>query len=230
MGWVIAREDTCVGAEDPPFESDSPDPGAVKRDLQAPRLRRLRWRMRGAWLWPTFVALTAVDGLVLLELPFYDAAPEDLYGTLLVAGFANLIAVALGAPLAARWLRRRRADLPREIARNYTGTALVCAVTVAFLAGGFAHRPAVRAAELALAQQSIAVREYVISQEPAYHSGLAEADYLRIDEDLFRTCVPGPDPRRPLCLLVSTDQHPAGVTRDPDRTPNSAYRVHGGFD
>jgi hypothetical protein len=230
MGWVIAREDTRVGAEDSPLHPDSPERSAAKPDLDVPRLRRLRWRMRGAWLWPTFVVLTAVDGVVLLELPFYDAAPGDLYGTLLVAGFVNLIAVALGAPVAARWLRRRRGDLPREIARNYAGTVLVCAVTLALVVGGIAHRPAVREAELALAQQSLAVRDYVISQEPAYRSGLTHADYLRIDDDLFRTCVPGNDPRRPLCLFVSTDQHPPGVRRDPDRTPNSAYRVHGAFD
>ena len=41
--------------------------------------------------------------------------------------------------------------------------------------------------------------------------------------------VPGPDPARWLCLFVRTSQRPAGVTLDPDRSPNDAYRRHGGF-
>ena len=193
-------------------------------------VERWRWRMRGAWLWPTFVVLTLAGGVVLRELPFYDGAPEDLYGTLLVVGFVNLAAVALVAPLVAWLVRRRRSDLPRDVARNYAGTALVCAVGAALVAGGIAHRPAVRAAERDEAAQSAAVRDYVLAQAPEFRPGLGSADSLRIARDLFRTCVPGPDPRRPLCLLVSTDQRPPGIRRDPDRTPNSEFRVRGGFD
>jgi hypothetical protein len=186
--------------------------------------------MRGAWLWPAFAVLTAADGVVLEVLPFYDAAPDDLYGTLLVAGFTNLAAVALVAPLVARVLRRRRSDLPREVARNYAGTGLVCVIALAFLAGGLAHRPSVREDERDLRAAFAAARGYVGAQMPAFRAGLAHADALRLDEDLYRTCVPGPDPRKPLCLVVSTDQRPAGVRRDPDRTPNAAFRVAGGFD
>jgi hypothetical protein len=53
---------------------------------------------------------------------------------------------------------------------------------------------------------------------------------MRIQDDLYRTCVPGPDPKRWLCLYVDTAQRPAGVTLDGDRTPNSELRVHGGFE
>jgi hypothetical protein len=222
----------AIGREDSWVEPDGRQraEGSTRDDLRVPRLRRLRWRLRGAWLWPTLLVLTVVDGVVLLVLPAWDRAPADLYGSLLVAGFANLAAVALLAPAAAAWLRRRRPDLPREIARNYAGTALVWTVTGGLVIGGLAHRPAVREAEFDLAAQSAAVRQYVVRNAPGYRDGLARADYLRIDEDLFRTCVPGPDPRRPLCLLVTTAQHPPGIRRDPDRTPNAAYRVHGGFD
>jgi hypothetical protein len=38
--------------------------------------RRLRWRLRGAWQWPVFVALTLADGIVLVVLPPYDGAPR----------------------------------------------------------------------------------------------------------------------------------------------------------
>ena len=185
--------------------------------------------MRGAWLWPTFVVATLADGVVLRELPFYEGGPRDLWGTTLLAGFANLVAVALVAPLVARALRRRRSDLPREVARNYAGTWLVCALLALAVIGGVVHRPAVRAEEADRSAQLLAVVEYVRSQAPEFEPGLHAADTLRVEDDLYRTCVPGPDPKRPLCLLVSTDQQPPGITRDLDRAPNDAYRRHGGF-
>src|SRR5215211_7112849 len=80
---------------------------------------RMRWRMRGAWLWPAFFGLTAVDGILIVLLPPYDGAPQQLLGGVLLAGFANLLAIAVAAPLAGRLLRRRRPDLPRMIANDY---------------------------------------------------------------------------------------------------------------
>lgn len=198
-------------------------------DLRA-RLVRLRWRMRGAWMWPAFVVLTLVDGVVLLELPFYDAAPDDLYGTLLVAGVINLAAVALAAPVVAWVLRRRAGDLPREVARDYAGTALVCAIAAGMVIGGLAHRPAVQEAERDLENAAEAVRDWVLERAPAAVPGLARADVLRIDEDLHRICVPESDPERPLCLIVETDRDPPVVRPDGDRTPNTEFRVRGGFD
>ena len=186
--------------------------------------------MRGAWLWPTFAALTLADGLLLRALPPYRGVPDDLAGTTLLAGFLNLVAVALVTPLAARRVRRRRPDLPKPIAENYTGTALVVAITVALAVAGVAHRPALAEEADDRAAQLAAVHAYVIDQAPEYRPGLPAADTLRVEDDLYRTCVPGPDPKRPLCLFVSTDQAPPGIRSDPDRAPNSAYRGHGGFD
>ena len=60
---------------------------------------------------------------------------------MLLAGFANLIVVATIAPLAGRRLRRRRPDLPRLIADNYAGTALLCAIAAAIVALGLAPPP-----------------------------------------------------------------------------------------
>jgi hypothetical protein len=54
-------------------------------------------------------------------------------------------------------------------------------------------------------------------------------DVMRLEDDLYRSCVPGGGSDRWLCLYVKTDQSPAGVTADGDRTPNSELRVHGGF-
>ena len=80
--------------------------------------------MRGAWLWPAFCGLTLLDGLVIWRLPPYDGAPPGLVGGILLAGFANLLLVALVAPLVGRRLRSVRQDLPKVIAIDYAGTAL----------------------------------------------------------------------------------------------------------
>jgi len=47
---------------------------------------------------------------------------------------------------------------------------------------------------------------------------------VRVEVGMYRTCVPGEDPERPLCLFVETDQSPPGVTRDPERIPNALWR------
>ena len=185
---------------------------------------RIRWRMRGAWLWPSFVVLTLVEGVMLEVLPIAGDGPGGVVPGVLLAGFANLICVAAIAPLAARRLRRRRPDLPRVVADNYAGTALLCAVAVGILALGLAHRPSVLAAEDDLRAQAGAVHDYVTAQAPEYAPGLPLADPMRLEEDLYRSCVPGPDPKRWLCLFVNTEQRPPGVTLDHDRAPNTTYR------
>jgi hypothetical protein len=192
-------------------------------------LPRLRWRMRGAWQWPAFAMLTLLDGVVLTELPFYDRGPGSLAGGWLLATFFNLIAVAVVAPVAGRWLRRRRPDLPRSVAADYAGTAAIVAAAVSFLVGGVLHRPAVDAQHAEVAAVVASTHEYVVAQAPAYRRGLTGVDPMRVEDGLYRSCVPGADPQRWLCLFVHTDQHPAGVTRDPDEAPNAVYRYHGGF-
>jgi hypothetical protein len=191
--------------------------------------RRLRWRLRGAWQWPVFAALTVLDGLLLVELPFTgDGA--DLFGGILLAGFLNLAAVAVLAPLIGRAVRLRRPDLPRLIASDYAGTALLAAITVLLLAGGLLHRPALAAEEDDERAVAEAVHHYVRTETPEYARGLTAIDAIRIVPDEYRACVPSADPSRWLCLIVSTDQRPAGVTLDEDRAPNDAYRQHGGFE
>jgi hypothetical protein len=200
-------------------------PGQVER-LWWPRLR---WRMRGAWQWPTFGVLTLLDAVLLTRLPFYEDGPGPLVAGILVAAFANLLAVAVIGPLAGLWLRRRRPDLPRLIAGDYASTAVLLLICAGFLAGGLIHRPAVAAERADVAAVAASTRGYVIAQAPEYRGGLPEMDAMRVEEDLYRSCVPGPDPRRWLCVFVTTDQRPPGVTADPDRAPNAVYRMHGGF-
>jgi hypothetical protein len=197
---------------------------------QAERLwvRRLRWRMRGAWQWPAFALLTVLDGILLTELPFYARGPGNLAGGLLLAAFANILVVAVIAPLLGVWLRRRRPDLPRLVASDYAGAAALGALTTLFLLGGILHRPAVAADERKAAAVGEATRAYVLSQAPEYRAGIASMDAIQLEDDLFRSCVPSAEPDRWLCVFVKTSQSPPGVTRDTDETSNSAYRLNPG--
>ena len=186
------------------------------------RLTRLRWRLRGAWMWPTFAALTVFDALLLGALPIAGETGPDFVPGLLLAGFLNLIAVAAIAPLVGLALRRRRTGLPRMVANDYAGTALVVAVAGVLLAAGLLHRPAVQAAKRDRAAQLAAAQRYVLARAPAeYRAHVALADTVRLDSDLFRTCVPGARPERALCLFVDTSQSPPGVTLDRSRAPNA---------
>jgi hypothetical protein len=184
-------------------------------------LTRLRWRMRGAWLWPAFFVLTALDGVLITELPPYGWTPPGLAGGMLLAGFANLFLLAVVAPFAGRALRRRRADLPRPIAYDYAGTALVAMLTAVLLVAGLAHHPAVAAEHEDEEALAAALRGYVEAHAPGWAPGLDDADALKLKQDTYRACVPGPDPRRWLCLIVDTDRRPVGVVRDESMQPNS---------
>jgi hypothetical protein len=149
-------------------------------------------------------------------------------GGALLAGFANLVIVGAVGPQLGRLLRRRRPDLPRMIAADLAATAALVALALAILVAGLAHRPAVAAEEEDLALASSATREHVQDEAPAFLAGLTHADVLRLAEDQFRICVPGPGGR--LCLFVHTDRRPPVVLRDDSTEPNSALRTVGGFD
>jgi hypothetical protein len=192
--------------------------------------RRLRWRLRGAWQWPAFVVLTLLDGILLVVLPPYDGAPENVFPGVLLAGFVNLLAVAVVAPALGRLVRRRRRDLPRLIATNYAGAWLLAAIAAVLLAAGLMHRRVVAEEQARERAIATAMHDYVLREEPRLGGSLGTIDLIRIDRDYYRACIPGHDPGRWLCLFVSTDQHPPGVTRDTEEVPNRSYRPYGGFD
>jgi hypothetical protein len=183
---------------------------------------RLRWRLRGATMWPTFVLAVIADAVLLHELPIAgDRAPEP-FGALLLSFFFNLVAVAIGAPIAGRLLRRRRGGLPKVVADDRAGTIVLAGLCFGLALLGLAHRPAMRAGQQAFEQQARAARRYVLSQAPApFRANVQRMDTWQPGPDLYRTCVPGPDPRRAFCVIVNTDQRPPGVTRDPNQSPNS---------
>jgi hypothetical protein len=193
------------------------------------RLTRLRWRLRGAWLWPTFVGTTVLESALLHVLPVQGES-TGWVAALLVAGCVNLIGVALLGAVGGLWLRRRRPDLPRVVAENYAGTAVLALVAACFVVAGVLHRPAIRERRAAFAEQSLAVRRWVaVHGDPYARSHVQLADTVLVDEQLFRTCVPGRDPKRWLCLVVDTTRSPPAVKRDLSREPNALMHPRGGF-
>ncbi len=151
-------------------------------------------------------------------------------GGLLAAGCLNVIGVALVGPISGKWLRHRRPDMPRVVAENYTGTAVLAIVAAGLVLAGIAHRPSIEQHEGAFAKQSLAVRRWVALHGDAYaRAHVSRADSLLVDEDLYRTCVPGPDRKRALCLIVDTSPLLPTVKLDPNREPNAVLNAHGGF-
>jgi hypothetical protein len=181
---------------------------------------RLRWRLTGAWQWPAFVVLTLVDAVVLARLPF-SGGRSDLLGSVLAAGFLNVIVVAVVPHAGGALLRRWRRHLPREVAGDQAGTAGLVALAALLLAGGLAHRPALRASDDEAVRAVSAATEFAGHRAPGAYLPLHGADTVQHGTHLFRTCFEGPDPRRDFCLFVRTDEGAPIVRRDPDQSPNS---------
>jgi hypothetical protein len=183
---------------------------------------RLRWRMRGGTLWPAFLAAVVVDALLLELLPVAGDDGPGLFAAVLLAGFVNLFVVAVCAPLAGRWLRRRHPGMPKLVADSQAGT-VVLGVVVVLLAGlGLVHRPVVQAANADFAAQSAAARRYIVGHAPLeYRASVDRLSTWKQEHDLYRSCVPGTDPRRDYCLIVDTSSSPPRVTPDPDQRPNA---------
>ena len=59
---------------------------AAPADGLQTRLRRLRWRLRGAWLWPTFAVAMVVDAVLLHMLPIAGDGGTGWVPAFLLAG------------------------------------------------------------------------------------------------------------------------------------------------
>jgi hypothetical protein len=195
--------------------------GMAERETTAMWRSRLRWRLRGAWQWPTFVAATVADAVLLARLPFAGGR-SNLLGSFLAAGFLNLIAVAVLGRAGGSALRRRQPAQPSGVAADRAATAGMVALTALLLAGGVAHRGAVTAEDRAQDLAIGAARRYAVERAPAqYVRNLHRSDTWQPGPDVFRTCFPGADPRRDWCVIVRTDEPVPVIRRDPDQRPNN---------
>jgi hypothetical protein len=202
---------------------------AEHRAESAESLRRMRWRLRGAWLWPTFLVATLAEMALLHLLPVQGDSTHWI-SALLVAGCLNLIAIVVVGGPGGVLLRRRRSDLPKVVADDYAGTAALGLVAVALLVAGLVHHPAITERRAAFDEQLLAVHRWVTQHGDRYaNAHVSLADTVVVDTDLFRTCVPSRDPKRWLCLIVDTTRSPPVVKRDPNREPNDRFSPRGGF-
>lgn len=183
---------------------------------------RLRWRLIGAWQAPAFVAFTLLGAVLLNRLPVAGDDGLDLVGGFLLCGFFNLAVVGFLAPVTARIAQRRRpGPLPLAVLQDRVATVLMGALAAALLAIGIGHRAEVAESQREYVEQLGAVRAYVAHQAPPeFRAGIGAEEVWKQKDGFYRTCVPGPDPRRNLCLYVDTDGI-ATVTRDNDMQSNS---------
>jgi hypothetical protein len=192
---------------------------------------RLRWRLRGATMWPAFVLLTVLDGVVLHLLPPVRTG-VDLIPGILLATFANLFLVGAVAPFLARRVHARQPGPPappeaaREVLVDRFGTGLLAAGLLGVLAAGLATRPLVVSETEDTEANARAVRAYVLAHgDEELRRNLETANMIRLREDYFRTCIARDDRRRYFCLFVDTRSRPAKVERDRSAEPNSAYKA-----
>jgi hypothetical protein len=194
---------------------------------------RIRWRLRGATMWPAFIAVTLIDGLILHLLPPVGTG-VDLIPAILLATFGNLLLIGVLAPWLAKraWSRRPAADpgappkAQLEVLTDRIGTGFLLASIVAVIAAGLAARPTVVSETEDTERNAEAFRDLVLqSGRPELIRNLETANTVRLGEDYFRTCIARDDRRRYFCAFVDTSTDPPDVTRDQSAEPNSIYRA-----
>jgi hypothetical protein len=166
-------------------------------------LTRLRWRRRGAWMWPTFVTLTIADGLISHALPV-SGDSQAFVGAALIAGVLNLIAVALLSWPLGMAIRHFRADLPVIVARDYAGTSLVLSVAAGLLVAGLLHHSTIIANRHARDDAIARAQAWIGARAPAeFRAHVRFASTVTIEPGrIFRTCVPSISSARTYCVIV----------------------------
>jgi hypothetical protein len=185
-------------------------------------------------MWPAFVVLTLVDGVLLHLLPpvrlgFTREGMTLIFG-IIVATFANLVLVGAAAPWLARRLAAREATAGEvgvpphirfEVLRDRVGTALLAAGLVGVLAAGLGSRQVVVRETDSTIENAKLVKRYILhSGDPELIRNLETANTVRLGDGYYRTCVARDDRRRYFCLFVDTNKRPAQVVRDPSAEPN----------
>jgi hypothetical protein len=189
---------------------------------------RVRWRLRGAWMWPAFVAITLLDGLLLHLLPpVRDGI--DLIPGILIATFANLALIGAVAPwLAKRIWKRRPAAEPTappkaqlEVLSDRVGTGLLVAGVFGVIAAGLAARPLVVVETEERERAAEKLYQYVQSHpDDELRRNFEASDTDKLADGYFRSCIPDDDRRRWSCFLLEATEDKATIQRDPSGIPN----------
>lgn len=188
------------------------------------RLARFRWRRRGAWLWPTFLLLTAADALIGHELP-PAGTTQQIFAAVLLGGILNLVGVILLSWPLSLLLRRVRPDLPAVIARDYAGTFVVIAVTTLLLGVGIAHRQTIMQQRNDVLDAAARAEAWIGARAPAqFRREASRLDTYTIEPGrLYRSCATNPNGRASYCVIVKLWLPMARSVRFAGHEPNSVF-------
>jgi len=179
-------------------------------------------------MWPTFIAVTLLDGLILHLLPPVGAG-VDLIPGILLATFGNLILIgAIGPWLARRtWNRRPAAEAgapPRaqlEVLSDRIGTGLLLATVVGVTAAGLAARPLVVAETDAKERAAKKLLQYVDAHGTnEQRRNLEASDMDKWFDGYFRACIPSDDRKSWTCWFIDVRRKQARIKLDPSRVRN----------
>jgi hypothetical protein len=166
-------------------------------------LARLRWRLRGAWLWPAFVVATAADAVIGHELPPAGAS-ERLFGAALLGCALNLMVVLFFSRPLGALIRRRKPELPRFVAKNYGGTWALAAVSLALAGVGLAHRSTIDANNAALNDAIARAQAFIGDRAPdQFRRNVSLVDSYTIEaRKAYRICVVNTAHTSSYCVIV----------------------------
>ncbi|MEA2161063.1 MAG: hypothetical protein QOD66_3443 [Solirubrobacteraceae bacterium] len=188
-------------------------------------LVRMRWRRRGAWLWPAFAVVTILDALIGHALP-PSGDTQTLVGAGLVASFLNLLGIVLLGRAFGAILRRRRRDLPRIVARDYGGTAAIVTIAAALLGAGLINRSTVIDHQQAKRDAIVRAQAWIGDHAPAeFRSQMALVDTYAIEPGgIYRVCMPSSGGvARTYCVIVKTRMPFAQSVSFDGYEPNSVF-------
>jgi hypothetical protein len=189
---------------------------------------RMRWRLRGAWMWPSFVAITLLDGVLLHKLPPVREG-IDLIPGILIATFGNLVLIgAIGPWLARRtWKRRPAADpaapakAQLEVLSDRIGTGLLVASVFGILAAGLAARPTIVAETDERERAAKELLRYVETHgDEELRRNLEASETARLADGYYRSCIPDDDRESWTCFFLDARKEETTLTRDPSELPN----------
>ena len=157
-------------------------------------------------MWPTFVVLTLLDGLLVHWLPLSGDSESAMTGWL-IGLFAGLAVIVLVAPALGYVLRRIRGDMPTVVARDYAGAGAVMCVTVIILAAGLVHHSTVTSDGRALEDAVARADAYIgVHARPEFRDNLAQASAYELQPPMiYRVCVPNRAATRTYCVIVHRD-------------------------
>ena len=157
--------------------------------MDAAPLTRIRWRLRGAWLWPSFVVLLIADAAIATWRPAF-ADHGSVVAGVLQGWIPSLAGVAILSPALGWGLRQFRSDMPKVVARDYAGAAICLLVTCALFAAGLIHHPVVVADQTALHDASASAEAYIGDHAPQrFMAGLHSlSTYALQPPELYRVC------------------------------------------